>query len=267
MATALPSYNDLFPNVKPAIGVIHLPALPGAPPYGGNMDEVFAQAVAEAVLYQRHGCNALIIENFNDAPFYPGQVPHETTAAMAAISREVKNQISIPLGINVLRNDAHAALAIAAAVDAEFIRVNVHIAAVVADQGVIQGLAHETLRLRRALGSNALVFADVGVKHAAPLVDRGLALETRDLSKRGGADAIIVSGTGTGKATSAEDLAIVKENSVLPVLIGSGCTPESLPTLAAADGYIVGSYFKRDGQVKNELDPERIERFCQLLSK
>lgn len=259
------TYQDLFPTGKPVIGVIHLPALPGAPRYAGHMDEVYAKAVAEAQLYEQHGCHAIIVENFNDAPFYPDRVPHETTAAMSAMCREVANVIKVPLGINVLRNDAHAAMAIAAAVDAAFIRVNVQISAVVADQGLIQGMAHQTLRLRRALGARALIFADVGVKHAAPLVDRGLALETRDLAERGGADAIIVSGTGTGKATSAADLEIVKANSRLPVLIGSGCTPESLPQLHQADGYIVGSYFKKEGKVENALDPERIKRLVAAV--
>jgi membrane complex biogenesis BtpA family protein len=116
----------------------------------------------------------LIVENFRDQPFYPGRVPAETVASLTAVACEIKRQHSCPLGINVLRNDGEAALAIATAIEASFIRVNVHAGVIVSEQGVIQGVAHLTLRLRSSLRSNVLIFADVAVKHAAPLADRGL---------------------------------------------------------------------------------------------
>lgn len=257
-------FHHLFPTPSPIIGVIHLQALPGAPLYQGNLQSVYDQAIAEAEIFNRH-VDGIIIENFRDAPFYPDTVPPETIATMAAIGREVTNRVQIPVGINVLRNDANAAIAIATAIDAQFIRINVHINAVVADQGIIEGKAYQSLRLRAALQSKVLIFADIGVKHAKPLAGRGLGLETKDLTERGLVDAVIVSGTRTGETTSLEDLQLVKSHSKVPVLIGSGTTPESLPILKPyADGFIVGSYFKRDGKADNEVLEGKVENLKNI---
>ena len=229
------------------------------------MKPVIDQAVQEAELFAQMGVDALIIENFRDIPFYPDRVPHETVAAMSTIAREVVNRVDVPIGINVLRNDADAALSIAAAVGAQFIRINVHNGAVLADQGVIQGKAYETLRKRKALNAQVMILADVAVKHAAPLANLSLEVEARDLSERSLADALIVSGTGTGAETNFNDLKAVKDNTHLPVLIGSGVTPSNMRTLnSMADGFIVGSYFKKDGKVTNEVDPTRVQEFVDI---
>lgn len=263
------TFHDIFPKRKPLIACIHLQALPGAPLFGGNMKAVFDQAIAETELFAKAGVDALIVENFRDVPFYPDRVPSETVAAMAAVCREIVNHAkSMPVGVNVLRNDADAALSIAAAVGARFIRVNVHNAAALTDQGVIEGRAYATLRKRNALGAKVLIFADVAVKHAAPIAHIPLDIETRDLSERSLADALIVSGTGTGAATKVEDLAIVKANTHLPVIIGSGTTPATLPGLNQyADGYIVGSHLKVDGIASNAVDSIRLQAFVEMYGK
>ncbi len=251
------NFQSLFPKSKPVIGVIHLQALPGAPLYDGQLEKVYEQALNEAAIFNRH-VDGIIVENFNDHPFYPKQVPAETIAAMSIICREVVKQVNVPVGVNVLRNDAYAAMAIATAAMAHFIRVNVHSNAVVADQGIIQGRAFETLRLRSTLKSKVLVFADVGVKHAKALADRGLAIDTKDMTRRGMVDALVVSGTGTGAATSTTDLDLVQANTHLPVLIGSGTRPDTLAEIKQADGFIVGSYFKKDGKAMNEVEEGRV---------
>lgn len=263
---AIPSYQDLFSNRKPAIACIHLLPLPGAPLFRGDIQAVYDQAIAETEIFVREGVDALIVENFRDVPFYPERVPNETVAAMSAICREIVRKAKIPVGVNVLRNDADAALSIAAAIGAHFIRVNVHNAAALTDQGLVHGRAYETLRKRDALRAPVLIFADVAVKHAVPLAPIPLAIETRDLSERSLADAIIVSGTGTGAATDLGDLRTVKENTHLPVIIGSGTTPSNLRALNAyADGYIVGSYFKHHGKADNDVDPSRVRDFLQVF--
>ncbi len=257
--------KDLFYTPKPLIACIHLLALPGAPLYEGDMEAVISRAVQEAELFAQLGVDALIIENFRDIPFYPERVPTETVAAMATISREIVNRVDVPIGINVLRNDADAALSIAHAVGAQFIRINVHNAAVLTDQGIVQGRAYETLRKRKQLNSQVLILADVAVKHAAPLANLGIDVEARDLSERSLADALIVSGSGTGAETDFDDLRIVKENTHLPVLIGSGVNPSNIRKLnKLADGYIVGSYFKKDGVALNEVEPTRVQEFLDI---
>jgi len=261
-------FSELFQSPKPFIGCIHLLALPGSPRYGGRMGEVYDTALREVEVFKRYSIDALIVENFRDKPFYPDRIPAETIAALAALTREVVKAAKVPVGINALRNDAQAAVAIATAAEAQFIRVNVHMNAVVSEQGIIQGESHHTLRLRAALRSGVLIFADVGVKHAAPLADRGLAVETRDLADRGLADAIIVSGELTGSETRVKDVDIVRRNTDLPILIGSGATPENLHKVySKVDGFIVGSYFKKDGKADNFIDEKRVKIFADALAK
>lgn len=260
------NFYDLFPKQKPIIGCIHLLALPGAPLYQGNVNVIYEHALQEAEILKRQNIHGLIIENFRDKPFFPNRVPAETIAILSGIAREIVRLVDVPVGINVLRNDGESAIAIATAVQASFIRVNVHMNAIVSEQGIIQGLSHKTLRLRSALKSEVLIFADVGVKHAAPLASRGLGSEAKDAEHRGLADALIVSGELTGKATDLKDVEIVRENSTLPLLIGSGVTSENIdPFYDKVDGFIVGSYFKTQGNGDNFIEEARVARFMQTV--
>jgi len=260
------TFKELFPAPKPLIACIHLLPLPGSPRYGGTMRQVYDTALAEAEIFARYPIAGLIIENFRDMPFYPHQLPAETIAALAAVTREIVKAVHVPVGVNALRNDAQAAMAIATATEADFMRINIHMGAVVADQGILQGTSHATLRLRAALRSRVLIFADAGVKHATPLADRGLATETRDLTERGLVDAIIVSGDFTGEATRPEDIDLVRQHTTLPVLVGSGATPDNLPQVyAKVDGLIVGSYFKKAGTADNLVEEARVQAFTAAL--
>jgi hypothetical protein len=260
------TFRDLFGAKKPVIACVHLLPLPGAPRFAGSMQTVYDTALREAAVFKRQGVDGLIVENFRDKPFYPGRLPAETVAALSAVTREIVKATALPVGVNALRNDALSAIAVATAAEAHFIRVNVHMGAVVSEQGVIQGASHETLRLRAALRAKTLIFADVGVKHAAPLADRGLAAETKDLAERGMADAVIVSGELTGAETRPEDVDVVAAHTRLPILIGSGTTPENLhKVFARADGFIVGSYFKKGGKGENLVEEKRVRAFVRQL--
>lgn len=260
------SFESVFPSGKPLIACLHLMPLPGSPRYTGSMRKVYDTALFELEIFRRHPIQGVIVENFRDKPFYPQRIPPETISALAAVTREVVKTSGIPVGVNALRNDAQAAIAIATAAEAAFIRVNVHMGCVVSEQGIIQGMSHETLRLRAGLRSDVLIFADVGVKHAAPLADRGLATETRDLADRGLADAIIVSGELTGSETKPEDVDVVRENTELPILIGSGASPDNLHKVyPKIDGLIVGSYFKKDGKGNNLVEESRVKAFTDAI--
>jgi uncharacterized protein len=253
-------FDDLFVRSKPWIGTIHLMPLPGAPLYDGNLRPIYDRALEEAEQLQKHGCDGLILENFRDRPFYPDRLPAETIATLASLTREVLKTSAIPVGVNALRNDPEGAMAIASATGAHFMRVNVHVGAVVADQGILQGVAHRTVRLRSQLKSNVLIFADVEVKHSAPLASRGLAQETKEICERGLADAVIVTGQSTGSETELSDLEVVKVNAEVPVLIGSGITPQNLERFfPKADGFIVGSYYKIGGKAENFIDEARLD--------
>lgn len=199
------------------------------------------------------GVTAVMVENFNDIPFYPDAVPPVTVASLAVVCDRLRTVApGVALGINVLRNDGIAAIGIAAAVGAAFVRVNVHTGAMVTDQGPLEGSAHLTLRRRRELGlDDVAILADIRVKHAAPLAARDLAAEGRDLRLRGLADAIIVSGPATGAAADPGDLEVLRAALPdCPLLLGSGVTAENLSEIAGlADGVIVGTSLKTDGWV------------------
>jgi len=262
------SFQDLFGERKPLIGVLHLLPLPGAPLYEGAIQKVYDQALAELEVFKRHRLDSVIVENFRDMPYFPGRVPAETVAAMAAVSREIVRAADMPVGINVLRSDGEAAIAVATASGAHYVRINVHMGAVVADQGIVQGSSQFSVRLRNALKSRALIFADIAVKHAAPVAGRSLDIETRDLTERGLADAVIVTGDRTGVETSVTDVDIVRRSTALPLLVGSGATPENIEqTLSKVNGLIVGSYFKKDGAGHNLVDESRVQRFVRRFAE
>lgn len=260
--------DQLFNVNQPVIGVLHLPALPGSPENQCDLSSIREWLRRDAEALADGGVDGFLLENFGDAPFYPARVPAHTVAFMTVLGREVKARFDLPLGINVLRNDAVSALAVATAIGAEFIRVNVYTGARVTDQGIIQGEAHEILRLRKWLDSRVKVFADVAVKHSAPLAACDLTDEVEDTIARGHADAVIVSGSGTGKEASLEDVKIAKEAAgSTPVLVGSGVNPKNVAHLLAyADGLIVGTFFKQDGVTANPVDPVRVKEFLEAAN-
>ena len=152
---------ELFPARKVFIGVVHLLPLPGSPRWCGDINRVLSRAEEEAVTLERGGADGIIVENFGDAPFRIGRVGSETVAAMTLAVQRVRQVVDLPVGINMLRNDALSALAVAAVTGAGFIRVNVHYGVMAADEGLVHGEAFETLRQRRALGVDVKILADV----------------------------------------------------------------------------------------------------------
>lgn len=249
------------------IGVIHLPALPGSPRARRTLDECIEAARCDAAALIDGGADGVIVENFHDAPFFADNVPPITVAAMTAICRELRDAIPVEMGINVLRNDAAAALAIAVASNADFIRVNVHTGAMLTDQGIITGRAAETLRARRDLGAEHVrILADVLVKHAVPLGSQLLEDAVADAVERGLADGVIVTGTATGSAASPEDARRASAVSSVPVYVGSGVRADNVREyVPPAAGVIVGSWLKIDGIVANAVDPRRVRALRERL--
>lgn len=256
---------DLHPKLF--IGVVHLKPLPGAPAWHGDMDRVINHAVADAVALDRGGAHALFIENFGDVPFTRGPVGPETVAGMCAVARALREQVKLPIGFNVLRNDAKAALALCAACGGSFVRVNVHTGAMVTDQGVIEGNAYETVRYRRQIAPLTQIFADVHVKHASPLGHPDLETAARDTLERGLADGLIVSGAGTGQTTDLADLECVRRAAPRArILVGSGVTKDNVQAaLQHADGVIVGSSLKFGGRIGNPVDARRVAALAKLV--
>jgi hypothetical protein len=245
---------------KLIIGVVHLQPLPGSPRWGGNLKSVIDHALVDARAYQRGGVDAVIVENFGDAPFTKASVEPETIAAMSAAGTAVRAAINVPLGFNVLRNDARAALALCAACGGSFMRVNVHTGAMLTDQGIIEGNAYETVRYRERICPSVSIFADVHVKHAVPLGDFEIEDSAHDTLDRGLADALIISGTGTGRVADIVDVERVRKACPkAKILLGSGITVQNVGEfLRYADGVIVGTSLKVGGKLHNPVDTKRV---------
>lgn len=247
------------------IGVIHLAPPPGAPRHRLSVAAIVEAALRDARAYHGGGASALIVENFGDAPFLKDAVEPHTIAAMTIAVREIAAAVPLPLGVNVLRNDAPAALGIAAITGARFVRVNIHTGVMATDQGIIEGRADRTLRYRRELDADVEIWADVLVKHATPLGGQSLEDAALDAVQRGLADALIVTGSATGRATDPAGVARVR--AVLPdtpLYVGSGASPENIPAFRQlVRGFIVGTWAKYEGRIANPVDPARVRALVE----
>ena len=252
---------------KLVIGVVHLPALPGSPKWRGDLGSTVDHAVADAKAYARGGVDAVIVENFGDAPFAKSGVGAETVAAMAVAGSAIRSAVKLPIGFNVLRNDARSALALCAACGGAFVRVNVHSGAMLTDQGIIEGDAYHTIRYRQRICPDVLLFADVHVKHAVPLGNFAIEDSAHDTLERGAADALIISGTGTGVEADIDDVERVRRACPqAKVLMGSGITVENASKfLQFADGVIVGTSLKIAGKLFNPVDPKRVAALVKIV--
>lgn len=261
--------QNIFKSAYPVIGVVHLLPLPTSPRWGGSLKAVLDRAEQEAAALAAGGVDGLIIENFFDAPFAKDQVDPAIVSAMSLIVQRIMNLVPLPVGINVLRNDARSAMAIASCVGAQFIRVNVLTGVMATDQGLIEGQAHELLRYRRELGSDVQILADVLVKHARPLGSPNLTTAVQETIERGLADGVILSGWATGNPPNPEDLELAMAAAKgVPVWIGSGASWENIPDLIqSANGVIVASSLKRGGDVTQRIDPIRVSRFVESLKR
>jgi membrane complex biogenesis BtpA family protein len=257
--------QKIFGTKNPIIGVVHLLPLPTSARWGGDLKAVMERAEQEATALAAGGVDGIIIENFFDAPFPKDSVDPAVVSAMTLIIDRLKSLVMLPLGINVLRNDAKSAMAMASCLDAAFIRVNVYTGVMATDQGLIEGNAHELQRYRQGLNQNIAIFADVLVKHARPLGTPNLTCAVQDTIERGLADAVILSGWATGSPPSFEDLELAQSAAHgTPVLIGSGASWENIGNLMqVADGVIVASSLKRHGKITEPIDPIRVAQFVE----
>jgi len=246
------------------VGMIHLLPLPGSPGHTGSIQEVVETSITEARTLADSGFPALLVENFGDVPFRADHSDPETIAAMTLAVRAVSEATNLPIGVNLLRNDALGALAIAAVTGAAFIRVNVLTGIMYTDQGPIVGRADELARRRATVAPGIEIWADVMVKHATPPPGLDIRQAADDTVVRGLADAVIVSGPGTGVEPDLHEAGLVR--SVIPkgtrLVIGSGARTGNLGRLAeVADTVIVGSSIKVDEVPTSPLDPARVSSF------
>jgi membrane complex biogenesis BtpA family protein len=220
---------------------------------------------------KRAGFDALMIENMHDRPYLMRRVGPEIVAAMTAVGIAVRQASALPLGVQILAGANREALAVAAGCGAGFVRAEGFLFAHVADEGLMTPAdAGELLRYRRQIGADSVaVLADIKKKHASHAITADVDLTaTARAAEFFGADGLVVTGTVTGAPTSPEDLEAAASAVEIPVLVGSGVTADNLPGIwPLADGFIVGSYLKREGVWFHPLDEGRLEALMATVKK
>jgi membrane complex biogenesis BtpA family protein len=264
--------TELFTSAKPLIGTIHCLAFPGSPRYRGeSMKSIIQHAVEEARAYDEGGMNGIIVENSWDLPFLrPEDIWYETVATMSVVADSVREATSLPIGINVLANAGEAAIAVAKASRASFIRVNQWVNAYVSNEGIVQGNSARILRYRSMLQAQEVaIFADVHVKHGAHAIvaDRPVEEQARDVEFFD-ADVAIATGNHTGDATPIEEIENIRRGTHLPVLVGSGLSVgNAFDLMEKADGAIVGTSLKENGEWWGRVSVDRVRALVREVSR
>jgi hypothetical protein len=266
------SLRAVFPQRPPLIAMIHVPALPGTPVYNNDWPAILEKVAAEAELLSRVGVDALILENMHDTPYLARQVGPEIVSSMTAVALRVKATAPhLPCGIQILAGANRAALAVALAADLQFIRAEGFVFGHVADEGWLNSDAANLLRYRRQIGAEHIaVYTDLKKKHSSHAITADVSLaETAKAAAFFRTDGLIVTGTATGTAAKIEDVASVKQSCPhLPLLIGSGITPENVHQYRhLVDGFIVGSALKQGGHWANELDEELVRKMVNAVKE
>jgi hypothetical protein len=177
---------------------------------------------------------------------------------MTRVVDAIQREFDLTIGVNVLRNDVLTAVSIAAMTGARFVRANVYVGVMQTESGIIQGCAHAVQLEIKRLGAEVEVWADLDVKHAAPLVERSIEEQADDAIERAFASALILTGPATGAAADPDAVARLRDHTAAPIYVGSGATPETIPAMPGATGFIVGTAMKVDGIVTNPVDPARV---------
>ncbi|XP_063802112.1 uncharacterized protein F13E9.13, mitochondrial-like isoform X2 [Pseudophryne corroboree] len=263
-------FLQLFGRLKSAVvGMVHLKALPGTPRSRLPVTQILEEACQEAKLYRKAGIDGLIVENMNDIP-YSLHVGPEITAAMAAVCAAVRQTCPrLPLGVQVLACANQQALAVALAAGLDFIRAEGFVFSHVADEGMVNACAGDLLRYRKSLGAEHIqIFADVKKKHSSHALTADVTVsETAKAAEFFLADGVIVTGVATGQEADPRQLREVQNSVRIPVLIGSGVTLENVDKYIDASALIVGSYFKKDGDWRGNVDYDKVMLFMEKINE
>ena len=243
------------------IGMVHVAALPGTPSSDVGPHAIVRRAVNEATILAEAGFDAVIIENMHDTPYMLREVGPEITACMTAVTAAVRKAIEIPIGVQILAGANRAAMAVAHAAGAQFIRAEGFCFAAIADEGLMmEADAGPLLRYRRSIDADHIaILADIRKKHSSHAITADLSIaDWAHGAEFMGADGVIVTGAATGAVTDLQETADAANACGLPVLVGSGVTDQTVrATLDIAHGAIVGSSLKEGGQWRNKVDRQR----------
>lgn len=250
----------------PIIAMVQVASLPGSSVYSGqSVSEIIDDALNEASILADGGVDALMVQNLGDFPLSHNVTPAQV-AAMTRVAAEIRRSLRVPVGINFLENDVEAMLAVCRAADLDFIRVKVFVGAMVTPSGVLEGAAHEVMRLRKTLRlENVGVLADVHDRTGVPLGGRKLGPDIHDAVELGRADSLVL--TGSSFQESLDFLKLAKKMyPKVPRLLGGGSTVHNLKeTFELADGIIVSSSLKDTKTAFGRFDPGRVRQYMNAV--
>jgi uncharacterized protein len=238
--------------------------LPGSPLYDGDDKRVIDQALADLDIYKKAGVDSIIFENDHDLPYIQPPLDEKAIALMTTICKEARKRFDGPIGVQMLEAANITSLEIAAEADLDYIRVEAFVFAHVGGSGIINGSAGKILRRRKELNAEHIkVFADVKKKHGSHSLTIDLDIKDEIMQAEFFlVDGVIVTSQFTGLNPDKNDLIKAKDATQLPVLIGSGMNVDNIADyLPLADGFIVGSYFRKDGKFLEKLEAERLNKF------
>jgi uncharacterized protein len=242
--------------------------LPGSPLYDDNDGKVMDQALSDLEVYEKAGVDSILFENDHDLPYIQPPLDEKGISLMLEIAKEARKRFDGPIGIQMLEAANITSLEIAAEADLDYIRVEAFVFAHVGGSGIINGSAGRILRRRKELQTEHIkVFADVKKKHGSHSLTIDLDIKDEVMQAEFFlADGVIVTSQFTGIHPDKDDLVNAKSATKLPVLIGSGMTVENIKEyLPFADGFIVGSNFRRGGKFLEKLEPERLQAFMKVF--
>ncbi len=250
--------------------MIAVQALPGAPRYNGSDSAILGEALYDLDHYMAAGADVIVLENSHDLPYIKSPLPSKSIALMTRIAREIRKRFDGPIGLQMLEAANLTALEIAHAADLDFIRAEGYVFAHVGGAGLIEGCSGHVLRRRKELGCEHIkVFGDIKKKHCSHALTGDLDI-TDELKQAEFflVDGVIVTGARTGESPDVNELKRVKKAAHVPVLIGSGMTPRNIARyLPHADGFIVGSCLRENGEFLGKLDPARLSAFVKAFRR
>jgi membrane complex biogenesis BtpA family protein len=256
-----------LPN-KFLAAMIAVQPLPGSPLYRGNDEHILSQALADLQAYRETGADAIILENSHDLPYIKPPLSERAVGLMKQVAQEVRSRFEGPIGIQMLEAANETALEIASEADLDFLRVEGYVFAHIGGAGLIEGCAGKLLRRRKELGCEQIkIFGDVKKKHCSHSLTSDL--DILDEIKQAEfflVDGIIITGPRTTEPPSLSEMRRVKKQAHVPVLIGSGMTPQNIRSyFRLADGFIVGSTFREQGRFLGQLDRRRLNAFMKVF--
>ena len=261
-------FKKIFHQKCSVIGMIHVDALPGTPNYKGNVRKIIDKAISEANIYLKNGIDAVAIENMHDIPYLNRKVGDEISTLMSIIGYEIKRNINLPVGIQILAGANNQALAAAHSAGLDFIRAEGFVFNHIADEGMIESDAAKLLRYRKSIGAeNILIFTDIKKKHSSHSITSDVSIEeTAKAAEFFQSDGIIITGKSTGNEADIDEISATKKGVKIPVIVGSGVSEENVTNyFDTCDAMIVGSYLKKNGNWKYSVDPNRVKSFMRKI--